>query len=406
MKMLHSADWHLNDQLGKQDRTCSLQKRVEQVAEICDREAIDVLLLAGDLFSEKASAGQVAESFRHLRQTFAAFFTRGGIILAVTGNHDQDGRVRPFIDLARTGMDLAEPPPRNGDVFAPGKMYLLDTEFVGRVRDRQGGFDVQFVFIPFPNHSRLLTGGETATTAGELQRGIQDRLRSWICELPHMPGYDPTLRTVLVAHLHVSGADVGGMIRMSSENEVLFDAAALPAKFDYVALGHIHKPQCLGGQAHVRYSGSLDRMNFGERDEEKGIVLVDIGPDGRHGDPQFIGIEPTPLIDLQITNPNISAEQLRAQVPDGEAIVRVIVDSAATTDGTGTLERSICETFPLAAIKWPELVNVAAARTVEQKATVRETVLEYLRTWIAEDDPDKADLLQLAGRFLEREEMP
>src|SRR5262249_8866247 len=131
MKLLHTADWHLNARLGRIDRTDHLRRRVERVAEICRHNQVDVLVIAGDLFSEQAEVSsrvnQVAESFQHLRQTFADFFDRGGIILGVTGNHDQDGRVRPYLELARAGMDLDEPPRRRGDYFVPRKMYLLDT---------------------------------------------------------------------------------------------------------------------------------------------------------------------------------------------------------------------------------------------------------------------------------------
>src|SRR5262249_37270622 len=176
MKLLHTADWHLNDRLGRIDRTEHLRRRVEKVAEICEREEVDVLLIAGDLFSEQAEVSsrvnQVADSLRHLRQTFAEFFNRGGVILGVTGNHAQAGRVRPSLALARAGMDTAEPPRRRGDPFTPGKMYLLDTAFVGRVRDHREAFDVQFALLPFPSLGRVLTGAETATTPAELNRPV------------------------------------------------------------------------------------------------------------------------------------------------------------------------------------------------------------------------------------------
>src|SRR5262249_13817165 len=182
-----TADWHLNDRLGRIDRTDHLRCRVQQVADICEREGIDVLVIAGDLFSEQAEVSsrvnQVAESLRHLRETFREFFKRGGIILAVTGNHDQDGRVRPCLELARAGMDIDEPPRTRGDYFDPGKMYLLDTAFVGRVRDAREGFAVQFALLPFPSLSRILTGTETATTAAELNRPSAEFVANWIRSL-------------------------------------------------------------------------------------------------------------------------------------------------------------------------------------------------------------------------------
>ena len=112
MRWLHTADWHLNDRLGGQDRTAHLRQRVERIAALCEQERVDVIALAGDVFSEQAKPDQIAESLRHLRATFRPFFERGGTILAITGNHDQDGRVRPHLDVARAGMDLAEPAQR------------------------------------------------------------------------------------------------------------------------------------------------------------------------------------------------------------------------------------------------------------------------------------------------------
>lgn len=407
MRVLHTADWHLNDKLGQQDRTVHLRKRVEQVADICEREAVNVLLIAGDLFSELATAVQVTDSFRHLRRTFSVFFARGGIILGVTGNHDQDGRVRPFIELARAGMDLAEPPKNCGDYFLAGKMYLLDTAFVGRVKDSRDGFDVQFVLIPFPSHSRLLTGTEIGTTAGQLNRSIQDAVGHWIRNLPQIPGYDTRLRTVLVAHLNVSGADVGrGRFRLSEENDVILDSAVVPTGFDYIALGHVHKPQVLRGCTHIRYAGSLDRMDFSEREEVKGVVLVDLGPEGRRCEPVPIMIEPTRLLDVTIDDANVTTETLTAQVPNAqEALVRIEVGATATADASETLNRTIREALPnVTRIDWqpPQLDDVPSARAVSHSGDFRFKVLDYLERRLLADDPHRQELLALATRFIDQ----
>jgi exonuclease SbcD len=404
MKLLHTADWHLNDRLGGQDRTEHLRRRVERVAELCQQEAVDVLAIAGDVFSEQATAAQVADSFRHLRTTFRPFFQRGGTILAVTGNHDQDGRVRPFIELARAGMDIAEPPRRPGDPFAPGKMYLLDSLFFGRVRD-SAGMEVQFVLLPFPSHSRMLIGTERVTTADELNRPIAQRVTDWLKGLRTDPRFDTRLRTVLVAHMSITGADISrSRFTLTEQYDVIGDANDLPTGWDYVALGHVHKPQCLGGQTHIRYAGSLDRLDFNEQDEDKGIVLVDIGQRGRNADPRFIAIEPTPLVEVRVRDACPTAEQLRAQVADPEtALVRVTVEPVATADSTGSVDRAIREGLPcVTSVSWqaPQLDSTPAARTIEVKATVNETVLDYLRRRLHEDDPQRTALLELAEQFL------
>src|SRR5208282_1235201 len=81
--------------------------------------------------------------------------------------------------------------------------------------------------------------------------------------------------------------------------------------------------------------------------ERKGIVLVDIGPNGRKSEPRFIEIEATPLVEVRVKDAGSSAEQLRAQVPDPEtALVRVVVEPQATADATGSLDRAIRQGLP------------------------------------------------------------
>ncbi len=410
MRLLHTSDWHLNDRLGGIDRTDHLRQRVEIVARMCEEKEVDVLVIAGDLFSEKAEVSsrtnQVADSLRHLRQTFARFFSSGGIILAVTGNHDQDGRVRPHLALARAGMDIAEPPKNRGEYFCRGRMYLLDTAFVGRIHDSREQFDVQFALLPFPGLSRVLTGFETATTAAELNRPVGEHVANWIRSLPETPGYDINLRTVLVAHLNVTGADVGrGMFRDNEASTVLLDAAALPTGFDYIALGHIHKPQRMRDQDHIRYSGSLDRMNHGDDDPTKEIVLVDIGPDGRRSVVP-IQIEPTRFITATITTAETAAEELAAQVPDpANSLVRVVVEPAAASAGAA-IDMVIRDALPLVTnVELPPLAILGNQQDpFEIKgSTVRERVLNYLVDRIPVNDSERDALLDLAVQFLDCE---
>src|SRR5262249_55727415 len=89
MKLLHTADWHLGDRLGRIDRTDDLRRAVERVADYCRQEKVDVLLVAGDVFSELARPDGLREAVRHIQTTFEGFLRDGGTVLAVTGNHDK-----------------------------------------------------------------------------------------------------------------------------------------------------------------------------------------------------------------------------------------------------------------------------------------------------------------------------
>jgi exonuclease SbcD len=412
MKLLHTGDWHLNHVQGRVDRAEHLRRRVEKVAEICERESVDVLLHAGDWFSEhsqvNARVNQVAESFTHMRKVFAPFFARGGILLGVTGNHDQDGRIRPHIDLARAGMNIVSPSRRPGDRFTPGNFYLVDTFFHGRVRDEKEGFDAQFVLLPFPSLGRVLAGSETANSPSELNRSVGEAVAGRLRGLPDESGYDKSLHTILVAHIHATGADVNrGLLRLDERSDVVLESSALNTGFAYIALGHVHKPQCLRGLEHVRYCGSLDRTDHGDHDEMKYVVLVDIGPKGRRSVTP-IEIPPTPLVTVVIHNAATVQETIAAQVPDASAAVVRIEFAAEAAAAGAAVDAAVHAALPDAVstiIRPTMTLNPAAAQPLPE-GSIRTRVLGYLAERIPVDDPQRADLLALADTFLTSEGHP
>src|SRR5438552_5031206 len=137
MRLLHTADWHLGDRLGRIDRTADLRAGVERVAAYCKSERIDVLLVAGDLFSELARPDTLRETIAHWQATFSSFLARGGTVLAITGNHDNE----TFCQTLRHAMALAAPVPRElGAVVPPGRFYLAADPTLLRLRD-PNGFD-------------------------------------------------------------------------------------------------------------------------------------------------------------------------------------------------------------------------------------------------------------------------
>ena len=80
---------------------------------------------------------------------------------------------------------------------------------------------------------------------------------------------------------------------MSESDDIVFDPGEIPTHWPYVAYGHTHKPQTLPGADHVRYAGSIERFDYGEK-EDKSVTLVEIGPKGRVGNPKILPLDATP----------------------------------------------------------------------------------------------------------------
>ena len=403
MRIIHTADWHLCDRLVRVDRTHDLRDRVEQVAALCDSQGVDVLLIAGDLFSEHASIDEMREALEHLYRTFAGFFDRGGTILAVTGNHDREARV----ELVRQGMRLARPDA--GRRFHPGRMYLLNQPFVGELETRTGE-RAQFVLLPYPTLPRYGLPTDRFRTKDEENRALNCRVVDWLGEARDQ--VDPRLPTVLVGHLHVAGAGLSHCLyRITEQDDVVFDTGFRPSWVQYVALGHVHKQQAIRGLRDVWYAGSLDRLDFGERDDQKGLVIVELDPTGLVRDPEPIPIPATPMHRLVITDPAAELPGLAARVPDRDmAIIHVTVTHVPGGPSPGEIIRAIRGTFPrYTEVKWvkPEgATGNGRLGGIKPGVDYRATVREFLTSVPLKTDGDRKALLDLAETFLTAEARP
>ncbi|MBP3957851.1 exonuclease subunit SbcD [Gemmata sp. G18] len=398
MRIVHTADWHLCDRLGRLDRTDDLKRRVEAVARLCEENAADVLLIAGDLFSEQASVDDVTASLMHLRQSFLPFFERKGTVLAVTGNHDRNGR----IDIVRAGMGLAVPDAGRGGRLSPGRMYLANNPAVVRLAD-PAGHVVQFVLLPYPFPSRYAVAADSYASKEEENRLVRASVADWLQRKTADAAFEQTVPTVLVAHLHVRGSELTTAYKMSDRDDVLFDVGELHPDWRYVALGHIHQPQCLGGSETVRYPGSLDRLDFGETHDTHGVVLFDV-VGAEPVKPVSLPIPATQFHTITLTDPDAELPTVHEKYPDhATAVVRLRVHPPTATDRE-EVSRHLKKMFP----RWHSLDWVGPTSAVtgnevkfSPRAGFADTVRAYLTEQLdRENDPDKDLVLALADTFL------
>jgi exonuclease SbcD len=346
MRILHTADWHLADRLGRIDRTDDLRRAVERVAVYCRSEKVDVLLVAGDLFSELAGPDALRESIKHLQDVFQPFLRDGGTILTLTGNHDKEN----FCQTLRHAMNLAAPAAgKFGDVVPSGRLYLATGPTILSLLDRETEKPVQFLLMPYPTPTRYLKEEESQRyqSLDEKNRHLMAAFTKALSDLQENERFDKTLHTVLAAHIHVRGAELPTLFRISEQEDVVFSDADLPTGFAYIALGHIHRAQYLGGQKHIRYSGSIERMDLGEKDDQKGVVLFDLGPDGLRGEPTVLPLEATPIYEIEIHSPQDELPGLKERYAGAnEDLVRIVCTYTAGIDNREEIVRELNDIFP------------------------------------------------------------
>jgi DNA repair protein SbcD/Mre11 len=409
MKILHTADWHLGDRLGRIDRTADLRTAVERVAAYCKQENVDVLLVAGDLFSELARPDGLREAIHHWQEVFREFLETGGTVLTLTGNHDNES----FCQTLVHAMTLASPTVgKPGETVPPGRLYLAAEPTFLRLQDRLGGYDVQFVMMPYPTPSRFLKG-EAGLKYGSPEEKNKLLVSAWADALRDIrahPRYDSKAPAVLGAHVHVHGSSVGpSLFRITSEEDVVVEGADLPKQFDYVALGHIHKPQYLG-EKHVRYCGSIERMDLGEQGDQKGVVIVEIGPDGRKDDPVVLPLPATPVYEVMVVNPAEDLPRLKLEYPDAkDDLVNLHIRYTAGTDQLEEVLRELDRIFPRwYARDWQEtgaLGPTLAGTEGGLNKSFGETVRDYLsQELIQHDTTERQAILNIADGLLKEME--
>jgi exonuclease SbcD len=407
MRILHTADWHLCDRLGRQDRTDDLRRAVERIALYCKDEKVDVLLVAGDIFSELAGPEALRDAIRHLQEVFQGFLRDGGTILTLTGNHDKES----FCQTLRHAMSLAAPfSGYPGELVPNGRLYLATGPTLLRLADRGTCSQYQFVLMPYPTPSRYLLDAPAQKYQGldEKNRHLMTAYTNKLHEIRAGEAFDPSLQTVLSAHVTVRGSELPTLFRLTEQEDVVFSDADLPPEFAYTALGHIHKPQFLGGRANVRYSGSIERLDLGESNDSKGVVVFDLTPEGLAAEPRVLPLDATPIYEVVVRSPRADIPDLQKRYPNSQRdLVRLDVTYTAGVDNREEMLRQLEDVFPRwydrtiteAGALGPTLVVGEAARAKSFEDTVR----DYLTRELTNHDEAARDKILARAEALMRE---
>lgn len=251
MKFLHLADLHLGKRLNDFSFLEDQVRLLCQVEEIARSERADAVLIAGDVY-QKASPQSEAMA------AFDQFITRlkemGLAVFVISGNHDSAQRISYFSSLLKSsGVYVSE--------AFDGHLQQVT------LQDEHGELVVSLLPFLKPIQLRRFYPDEKIET---YQDAVQAVLR-------HSP-VDTAKRNVLVCHQFITGAETSDSEEKTVGGLDNIDAAVF-ADFDYVALGHIHKPQQCARET-LRYAGSLMKYSFSEVNQKKTVAVVEMGEKG------------------------------------------------------------------------------------------------------------------------------
>jgi exonuclease SbcD len=401
IRVLHFADIHIGmENFGRIDPNTGLNQRVldfvTRMVEIVDYaidHAADVVIFAGDAFKTRDPNPTYQRAFA--RQVMRLSKADIPTVLLV-GNHDM-----PLIEQRATSIDIF------ATLDVPN-VIVGRAEVVHRVQTKHGV--LQIATVPWPQRSRLMQGDEhRGMNVEQLDRELEKVVADEIARLSRE--LDPALPAILTGHFTVTGAQFG------SERQVMIgrDAAlnlgdlCLDA-WDYVALGHIHRHQDVnaGRYPGVVYSGSLERIDFGEEDEGKGFVWVEVARGATRWEFMPMPVRPFLTINADATDDGETPTDavLRAiQRHDvKDAIVRIkvkLLQAQETALRPRDIEAALAEAHLFAGISKEIQRDVRSRIGVENPETL--TPIEALdRYFVSNNIPrDRIDaLMQMAKELM------
>ena len=333
MKILHYADVHIGvENYSRTDPNTGLSTRLQDFLETFD-ELVDyaiasdvhLALFCGDAYKSR-DPSQTHQ--REFAKRIVRLSDAGIPSFLLIGNHDT-----PHVQGRATSLDIYRtlPTPRVtiGDNAAT---YLIET----------AAGPLQIVAAPWIRRSQFLAREEMrGLSTFQINEKISETLTNII--QVQAERLDPAIPAILSGHVTVNDARTSSeqSMMLGSDHVLLRSSVALP-QFDYVALGHIHKRQVIGQNPHVVYSGSLQRIDFGEENDEKGFCVIELDPAEPQGqrmkDFRFQPVNARRFLSIDVKldaddpSPNLTVADGVARHTTRDAIVKLNIEMPASIE--------------------------------------------------------------------------
>lgn len=281
MRIIHTADWHLGQYFYTKSRAAEHQAFLHWLIAQVEQHQVDAVIVAGDIFDN----GSPPSYAREMYYRFVVELQQTGCQLVVLGgNHDSVATLNESRDLLAC-LNTRVIASTDGD---PGKQVMVLEN-----RQRQPG--AILCAIPFLRPRDIMTS-RAGQSGEEKQQTLLDAIAAHYeqcyqlaCQQRDALGLP--LPIIATGHLTTVGVTASDSVRDIYIGTLdAFPAQAFPPA-DYIALGHIHRPQRVTQSAHIRYSGSPIPLSFDELSSEKSVYLVTFAPDA----PPVVDALPVPV---------------------------------------------------------------------------------------------------------------
>ncbi len=282
MKILHTSDWHLGKKL---ERFSRLDEQIEVLDEICkisDKEKIDAVIIAGDLFDSFNPAVEAVELFYHTLKKLTNNGKR--IVVAIAGNHDSPDRIEAPDPLAlECGIIFAGyPNVYINKLSIESGIELIKSEpgFV-ELKIPEIDYPLRILMTPYANEVRLKKDLGTDNKSEELRNILQNKWLELSDKHCNKKGIN-----ILLSHLYITAKEgeiieepeeekpiihLGGVAPISAEN--------IPQNIQYAAFGHLHKTNIFYNKnTTIAYSGSPLAYSMSEENQNKYVIVFDVKP--------------------------------------------------------------------------------------------------------------------------------
>lgn len=262
MRILHTADWHIGKKLHKHELSRDFDLFIQWLCETIKKNSVDLLLVSGDVFD---LANPSSEARRQYYKALMVLRQLDCKIILTGGNHDSPAM-----------LDAPQHLLRELDMHVVGGLPENLEDVVIPVHDKEGKLEMVVAALPYLRDSDLRTSGNGNSYEERIENirsGIQNTFQeaARICKEKY-----PEIPAIAMGHLFAAGMETSDSERdIQIGNEAAFDASQFGNEFNYIALGHIHKPQRVAADVPTYYSGSPIPLSFSERVDEKCILLLD-----------------------------------------------------------------------------------------------------------------------------------